>query len=255
MNKYCTVLVPFGFLALLSVTVSANAQGGIGSLGGGLSGIPGSPYCGTRESETTQTLFDGTHITRKSKTHVCRDSQGRTRTEMFVANGQGEVSQNPVNINIVDPVEHVQYMLDVNRHSARRIVQSFPTPPPPQQIPPPSQQIPPPPPISVPQQPRAETKMELLDSQMMEGLLVDGIRNTTIIPVGLEGNDRPMVIVNEVWSSRELHEVVRSKRTDPRSGDATESLSGIDRSEPDLAIFRVPADYTIEDVPSPFVRR
>jgi len=243
MNKYCTVLVPFGFLALLSATVLASGQV--------TPGVTGAPYCGTHESETTQTLGDGTHITRKSKQHVCRDSQGRTRTEMFLVNGQGEVSQNPMNINIVDPVEHVQYLLDVNRHWAHRIPQP-PTPPVPQQTPPPL-------PIFIPPQPKQgpkmETKNEQLDSQVIEGLLVEGTRTTMTFPVGLDGNDRPIVTVNEVWFSRELQTVVLIKRTDPRSGDTVDRLSGIDRSEPDPSIFRVPADYTTEDASSPFVRR
>jgi hypothetical protein len=233
------VVVLFGFLVLLGVAALACAQ----------AGVTGAPYCGTQESETTQTLIDGTHITHKSKTHVCRDSQGRTRTEVFSVNGQGDVSQYPANINIFDPVDHVQYMLDVNRHSARRIVQSVLTPPVPQQFP-----VPPIFPTQPKPGPKMETATEHLDSQIIEGVLVEGTRTTTTLPVGIDGNDRPIVTVNEIWVSRELHTVVLTKRTDPRFGDTLERLSGIDRSEPDPAIFRVPADYSIEDVPSPFMR-
>ena len=36
-----------------------------------------------------------------------------------------------------------------------------------------------------------------------------------------------------------------SKCTDPRSGSSTLRIQNLERSEPDPALFQVPADYTI----------
>jgi hypothetical protein len=44
-----------------------------------------------------------------------------------------------------------------------------------------------------------------------------------------------------------LRVVVLSKHSDPRNGDTTDRLINIDRSEPDPALFRPPADYTITE--------
>jgi len=61
------------------------------------------------------------------------------------------------------------------------------------------------------------------------------------------GNDRPIVRVMESWLSPELKITVLSKSSDPRMGENTMRLQGIDRSEPDPALFRAPADYQIVD--------
>src|SRR5712692_1541809 len=43
--------------------------------------VKGAPYAAEAVTETTQTLNDGNHITRKSTASIYRDSQGRTRRE------------------------------------------------------------------------------------------------------------------------------------------------------------------------------
>ena len=67
-------------------------------------------------------------------------------------------------------------------------------------------------------------------------------------PAGSQiGNDRPIVHVQEVWTSPDLHVTVLTKTSDPRSGESTIRLQNIDRSEPDAAFFRAPADYQVID--------
>jgi hypothetical protein len=70
---------------------------------------------------------------------------------------------------------------------------------------------------------------------------------TTTIPANAQGNDQPIVTVFENWFSDELQIQVSSKRSDPRNGETTDSLTNIDRSEPDPSLFRLPADYTITE--------
>jgi hypothetical protein len=81
----------------------------------------------------------------------------------------------------------------------------------------------------------------------MEGVLVNGVRTTRTIPAGEIGNDRPIRIVTEVWTSPDLKTIVYSKRSDPRMGEQTFKLTNLVRSEPDASLFTVPADFKIVD--------
>ncbi len=67
------------------------------------------------------------------------------------------------------------------------------------------------------------------------------------IAAGKIGNDRPISIVTEVWTSPELQTVVLSKRNDPRMGERTVKLTNIQRGEPDASLFTVPADFKTND--------
>jgi len=89
----------------------------------------------------------------------------------------------------------------------------------------------------------------------MEGVMVTGTRTTHTIPAGQIGNDRPLSIVTEVWTSPDLKTIVYSKRTDPRMGEQTFQLTNIVRSEPDESLFSVPADFKIVDGPQNFIYR
>jgi len=93
--------------------------------------------------------------------------------------------------------------------------------------------------------------MEDLGSQTMEGALVNGVRTTHTIPAGQIGNDRPITIVTEVWTSPDLKTVVYSKRSDPLMGEQTFHLTNIVRTEPNPSLFTVPADFKIVDGPQP----
>ena len=101
----------------------------------------------------------------------------------------------------------------------------------------------------------ANTATEDLGSQTMQGIPVTGTRTTRTIPKGQIGNDAPISIVTEVWTSPELRTVVYSKRTDPRMGEQTFQLTNITRSEPDPSLFIVPAGFTVNDGPQPIIYR
>jgi hypothetical protein len=82
---------------------------------------------------------------------------------------------------------------------------------------------------------------------------VTGTRTTRTIPAGQVGNDRPLSIVTEVWTSPDLKTIVYSKRSDPRIGDQTFQLTNILRAEPDPTLFTVPSDFKILDSPGPIM--
>ena len=92
-----------------------------------------------------------------------------------------------------------------------------------------------------------DANTESLGSQTMEGVVVNGVRTTRTIPAGQVGNDRPINIVTEVWTSTDLKTIVSSKRNDPRMGEQTFRLTNIVRAEPDPSLFAVPSDFKVID--------
>jgi hypothetical protein len=212
--------------------------------------VPGSaPYSAMQESTNIQTLADGTHITRKPFTQkLYRDSEGRTRTERSFCNGQDGASVGLV-IEIRDPVSGYSYVLDEQNHVAHRF--AMPTKhPAPTSTPAASS-------LATetvqktananPDPTKPSITRESLGSQTMEGLLVEGTRTTEIIPEGSQGNDRPITVVREHWTSPELRVSILIKDNDPRRGESETRLTNIDVSNPILALFQPPADYKIVD--------
>lgn len=240
-----SVLV-FGVLLLGSAArCQTTAVLTVGGGGAANAGLRGHPYSAVRETETIQTLSDGTHITRKTRMQFYRDSLGRTRQEMSTIDSSGASSE-PQNITILDPVEGVNYFLNPRTHTGT-LIRVRPINPP---NPPPKPPVPVNPPPRPPQ-PDAKlssvTQQDDLGMQMMEGVWAKGTRFTTTIPANAQGNDRPLTTVSETWFSEELQATILAKRSDPRSGEMTERLTNIDRSEPDPSLLRPPADYTIID--------
>jgi hypothetical protein len=246
---------------------------GVGMLGK-LRGAPvqGAPYSATITNENIQTLEDGTHINQSSAGNIARDSQGRTRQDASLPPiGNLSASDAPHIVFIQDPVAQTAYTLNLTDKTAQKMPA----------LPPnittsgamsgaPGKFVmqmgtsvsaggPPPPGIAMQRtfitadQDPAST--EDLGSQTMEGVLVNGVRTTHTIPAGEIGNDKPISIVTEVWTSPDLKTIVYSKRTDPRMGEQTFQLTNIVRSEPDASLFMVPADFKIVDGPQNIMYR
>lgn len=243
-----------GVVILFSSGAFGQGGGGLGAaVGYGGPAVPGVPYSAQQITEHRQTLADGTHIEDKPRTTLLfRDSQGRTRTENTIPTGlNGDVS-GPTFISIQDPVAGVLYTLDTRNHIAHRVtipprisgaapgaaqarISVIPPPPPP------------PPPPSGTSANRIQRSSESLGTQVMEGVTVEGRRITTTIPVGMQGNDRPLVSTEETWQSPDLKLMFLYKRSDPRNGETITRLTNITFGDPDPALFQVPADYTIVD--------
>jgi hypothetical protein len=93
--------------------------------------------------------------------------------------------------------------------------------------------------------PAYERTEEQLPNKSIENLLCTGVRRTTTIPKGAIGNEQPIKIVSEEWTSIDLQVLVLTDLNDPRSGRSTYKLLNVRRADPDLMLFRVPSDYTI----------
>src|SRR5579885_474730 len=206
--------------------------------------VTGAPFSAIAISETVQTLADGNTIDRKSQTNLYRDGQGRFRKEGTIkgfgplaASGEARTF-----VMIFDPVAGKTYVLNPAEKVAHEIASGGP-----------KGRRPGPGPIGsklrMGKGPEGSVVTEDLGTQVIQGISAQGQRTTRTVPAGQIGNAKPIVITFESWYSPELQIVVMSKRSDPRCGTTTYTLTNIQRSEPDAALFTVPSGYSIQQGP------
>jgi hypothetical protein len=257
--------------------------------------VQGAPYSATITNEFIQTLADGNRIDQSTTGMIARDSQGRTRQDMNLPPiGNLSVKNLPHLVFIQDPVAQVSYTLNLTNKTAEKMPMTPPDRQASPQsgnavfvekgdvagggpLPPLGAQIPVQPGVPGPARqesgggpvimagPNVDAIMlktghgkvstEDLGSQTMEGVYVTGVQTTRTIPAGEIGNEKPISIVTEVWTSPDLKTVVYSKRTDPRMGKQIFKLTHISRSEPDPSLFTVPADFKIIQGPQTVIYR
>ena len=227
--------------------LDAKLEGAVMGLDGKV--VKGAPYSAQAVSETTQVLADGNRINRKTVTSIARDSEGRTRREETLSSRRGLPADGQARsiVFINDPVAQVNYVLDASRHTANKMPAARLRRPASEQTE-----------VARVNNQRAEkevmrqkeqinVKTESLGTQVIGGVAASGTRTTKTIPAGQIGNERPIEIVSESWYSPELQVVLMSKHSDPRSGETTYMLNNIQRGEPDVSLFSVPADYTVQE--------
>ena len=224
--------------------------------------VAGSPYSAEQITEHVQTLADGNRIVNTTTTHLYRDSQGRTRTEVSFPNA-GDSGDSGKMITIDDVIAGAVYNLQPGTKTAFKlpspkifeesgnkgrsepitVTPFLPAPPPP-----PMADGAPPMMISTAARlPKADIKKDNLGTQEINGVSANGTRMTSTIPAGAIGNDNPIQVVSESWYSPELKMVVKSVQNDPRMGQTTVNLTNLNRTEPDPSLFQIPSDYAVSD--------
>jgi hypothetical protein len=276
----------------LAVTSVAFAQDGpktnvvyqsVGSAGGGIvtavagkmfgAPVQGAPYSASITNESVQTLADGNRIVQSSTGTTARDSQGRTRQDAPLPPiGNLSAANAPHLVFLLDPVAQVSYTLNLTDKTAEKMSEPSGAPGPFTSTAGGRQVVvmqsgavqladaPPPPPAiamvkSLGSEEHADVANEDLGTETIEGLVVTGTRTTRTIPAGEMGNEKPISIVTEVWTSPDLKTIIYSKRSDPRMGEQTFKLNNIVRAEPDASLFTVPADFKLTDGPQNFIYR
>ena len=91
-----------------------------------------------------------------------------------------------------------------------------------------------------------DVHVQTLPERTIEGVLAQGVRRTTTIAAGSIGNDLPIEIVSEEWTSADLKVLVLTEHSDPRMGTSSYRLTNINRTEPAAYLFEVPADYAVQ---------
>lgn len=237
-------------------------------MGGITYGIGGSqklePFSATVKSSFEQKLADGNAIHTVRVTRQARDSAGRTMTEMqqgCVLGADGRMHER-LSVNVNDPVARTSMNWQVGDDGQPKVahvfhLQDFPVRPATQ----PATRAEPSPEELVRQQAmreaakvqqaklRAETRQEDLGVRDFNGVSARGRRTTRTIPAGEEGNDQPLVVIDETWRSNELGLVMMAINDDPRRGRTVNEYEELNRGEPDPSLFAPPAGYTVEEQP------
>lgn len=244
------------------------------------------PYIAEAVTEVTQTLADGNRIERQTRTTLARSSSGATRREQQGFALGPFVSQNaqPI-VTITDPRTGIVTTLNYELKVAFRmkpgwvamagtpadkvmfgspalasrgevILSKRPEPGTPRRGLPP----PPPPEAGVFEEPvvtfepyaaakmSGDYKTEQLEPRTIEGLRAEGRRTTVTIPAGAIGNALPIEVMSERWYSPELQIVLMTRRSDPRLGETVYRLTNVVRGEPSPDLFKVPADFRVEEM-------
>lgn len=233
-----------------SVTVSFEMHGGR------YARFQNAPFSGEFVEHMVRGKADATPVTHTTyPVKIWRNSDGSFRVERVIFSGVDENSEQLSTIvSICDHTAGLMYVLDMQHHVAHR----FPCQPTlsiqrpgPANSAAPSAPLTAPHPNSVtplpPDPSRPERKSESLGEQVFGEVLAQGSLITTTYPIGYEGNDRPIVVSNETWISRDLKLEIMRKSIDPHYGMNLREMTNIRKAEPDAALFQIPADFTIVD--------
>jgi hypothetical protein len=206
--------------------------------------VQNAPFSAQGTSQMTQTLADGTRISRTQTLTVHRDSQGRTRRELTLTGiGALQAQGQPKHFILVsDPVAGTLYLLNPDKKIAHQM--RLPNGMGRGQRGPGNPEAGPGPGPNGPE--NADVQRESLGTQTINGVKAEGTRVTRTIPAGQIGNDKPIVSTVERWYSPDLQVTVTVKRSDPRFGEGSFALTNIQTKEPNASLFQVPSDYTVK---------
>ncbi len=234
--------------------------------------VKGKPYSADTSTETVQTLADGNRIAHRTVSKFYRDSEGRTRREETFGNVDPEhPSPHEVKVFIDDPVSGTALVLDPGSKTLEKL-QQFRNLSYVQRDDADGAQI------MVKSVKDSETNglaapgnvffsrdhssnpddlalvisdenrniaKEDLGTRNIQGVDCTGTRQTSTIPAGAIGNDKPISIVTETWTSEAIGAVVESISDDPRYGKTTYQLTNLQLSEPPRSLFEPPANFKV----------
>jgi hypothetical protein len=200
--------------------------------------VKGAPFSAEYIAENKGTLRDGTEVHLKKSMMRYRDSEGRTRTEtddtIRIVDTEAHVFYNlnkktlsgmkgPYQASISEAVLRAQAQAAFEQQHAAEAAKGGPY-------------------VTL----GSEVKIESLGTQVMEGLMVEGTRTTTMARYGtMEGTPR-IKVVQERWYSPDLQMDIMVTNDDPRQPTVTVTrYTNIQRGEPDPALFKAPMGYTV----------
>jgi hypothetical protein len=199
------------------------------------------PFTLILETEWVRGLADGGTITTANKRRMARDAEGRIYQERWLlvaTNGKQESVMTAIQIS--DPIAHTLYScfpLDPKKHCqlitytpSANTVFNFQGPA--------SSKF-------------ADGSGDIvrvdLGKQLVSGVEAVGTRVTVYYIAGAFGNDRPMTIEREFWYSPQLGFNLLSKRSDPRIGSQTFTVTNLVLADPDPKLFVLPEGFTVVD--------
>jgi hypothetical protein len=194
------------------------------------------PFSGRDNIEWTRTLEDGSAVTTHLFATLARDSQGRIYREhvTFVPANSDQQSRR-IDMVLLDPVAHTRTTCIIATRDCTITSYYAPT-------------TFTPPPVGPFDKGTRYLARESLGSDVVDGLNVIGTRETISINPGVVGNTKPLITTREFWYSPDLQVNLSVTRKDPREGTQVIHVIDLSRSEPDPAMFQVPAGFVVQDV-------
>ena len=203
--------------------------------------VTGKPYYATSTTDSIQTLTDGNQIVQHSSSVFYRDSQGRTRREQTFPSFDGQPGETKIFID--DPVAKTAYVLDPHEKIAHTISSSAS-----------SREVM----LKLERSndtmanvnlPKLDEQHDIVIDQLgtmnIQGVSCVGKRQTITIPAGQVGNEKPIAIVTETWTSPDIEAIVQSTTTDPRFGQTTYTLKNLQLKDQPATLFTLPGDYRL----------
>ena len=218
-----------------------------------------SPFSATVKTSFEQKLADGNAIHGVTRRRLARDSAGRTMTEMghmCMLGADGQMHER-YSVSVFDPVARTSVSWQVGDDNQPKVAQVFHAPDP---VPRTASA-----PLSAEElaqrqkmlqaarargaQQQKDYKTEDLGIKDFNGVSAHGTRTTQTIPAGKEGNDLPLVVINENWRAKEMGLTVMAISDDPRRGRTVAEYEELNLGEPDPGLFAPPAGYTVQEQP------
>jgi hypothetical protein len=197
--------------------------------------LPNAPFTAIVNTEWIRQFADGTTITLKNHRAIARDTAGRIFQERRLLVPDDSKHDSPVTqIEISDPISHALYICVPQELVCQVEIFSAPAP-----------AIPP---VSTAERKAGSPVPEDLGKQTIGGLETVGARDTTVIPAGAIGNDRPLFVKREFWYSPKLGVNLISKRQDTRFGTQNFELTDIVLGQPDPKLFELPIGSKVIDL-------
>ena len=225
--------------------VAAAAHSVCAQAGGGIfvTPIPNAPFSGMVRVERTDNQPNGNAVQLWSERKIARDNRGRIYNEYrpFVPAATKTVPDATL-IHLYDPLNRMtEYLYPQEKTYRMMILNRPPATDTPDDFASPAAAAP----------PSEFTRQEDLGYRTIAGLQAHGVRVTQTLTPAESGTGQEVIVTNEYWYSEALRLNLVTKHNDPRSGKVTMTVTQIDRSQPNAALFGVPADYTMATVPKP----
>jgi len=193
----------------------------------------GAPFHAKITVQIDRQLPDGTKVGQKYYTLVARDGNGREYRENRDLVPADSDREPPINFTIVyDPKTSLRTTCYPDRHTCQQITFD------------PTQH-----PVEEPAGPSSDGKSVLmredLGKKTIDGMECTGTRETRTFNPGAFGNDKPVVVIKEIWYSPQLQFNLSVTRSDPRNGTQKLEVVDLKLGDPGAEWFTMPDGYRL----------
>jgi hypothetical protein len=202
--------------------------------------IPKAPFSATILAERTMNLSTSSVATFKTIRAIGRDSKGRTYNEYRgLLPAASKETPGIMTVRLYDPRTRASTLINhINRTYSIGTIER-----PPETV------------SAAVRYARAASSgstAEDLGNRVVDGIPVHGVRVSKTFPATSNGSFKEAVVTDEYWYSEDLRINMVIKHCDPRTSEATFTVTQVNRTDPDSARFEIPEGFTLkQDVKPP----